>query len=164
MINNFSSFQTTSTATKHDVAKPTTRLQMNRSDFNPVPRVSLLWLPCIVRWPAATRVSFLSDKGGREERPWERGWSVFKVEIYNRWQARKKSRDPHYAWFGFKMIDFWRQNMEKLRYQTQNSSPVDLLPCYEHFLSSRLKCVRDLYRLPLWKAIIKTAFNCKPTY
>ena len=28
----------------------------------------------MVTWPAATRVSIPTTKGGREERPWERGW------------------------------------------------------------------------------------------
>ena len=29
----------------------------------------------VVTWPAATRVSVPTTKGGREERPWERGWN-----------------------------------------------------------------------------------------
>ena len=39
----------------------------------------------VVTWPVATRVSVPTTKGGREERPWERGWfkisSVFVLNL-----------------------------------------------------------------------------------
>ena len=48
---------------------------------NPVtPPFQQIFLPprfWVVTWPAATRVSLLTTKGGREERLWERGCSVW---------------------------------------------------------------------------------------
>ena len=45
---------------------------------NPVaPPFQQIFLPprfWVVTWPAASRVSVPTTKGGREERPWERGW------------------------------------------------------------------------------------------
>ena len=39
----------------------------------------------VVTWPAATRVSFPNDKGGRGERPWERGCGTTKPYAYVNW-------------------------------------------------------------------------------
>ena len=48
--------------------------------YHPVaPAFQQIFLPprfWVVTWPAATRVSVPTTKGGREERPLERGWSI----------------------------------------------------------------------------------------
>ena len=49
----------------------------------------------VVTWPAATRVSVPTTKGGREERPLERGWMAFASE-YKCLHTPKLIRDKRY--------------------------------------------------------------------
>ena len=46
--------------------------------YSATPPTQQIFLPprfWVVMWPAATRVFLPTTKGGREERPWERGWA-----------------------------------------------------------------------------------------
>ena len=67
---------------------------------NPVaPPFQQIFLPPrfrVVTWPAATKVSVPTTKGGRKERPWERGWTTpthgptARVLLRRKWKKQKR--------------------------------------------------------------------------
>ena len=60
----------------------------------------------VVTWPAATRVSVPTTKGGREERPWERGWEI-------RWT---RFRYPVTSWSVVRELKHQRRQRQRKRH------------------------------------------------